>query len=234
MFGTNVIASSWYSTKGSLKVNSIFGTIQGEGPFTGRPCVFLRLKGCNLRCWFCDTEFDRGHVMSLDEVVDAIYIKTQHNNPLLVITGGEPMLQNLTPLCEILLRENWDIQIETAGTVWCERLPDQVTIVCSPKTPTVRSEIENRWPHTHWKYVIDTHLTQVDLWGIPSRDVTQIDNKPRNIARPYNRANVPIWLQPLDTQDQERNNKNLQFCIELCQKHGHRLSLQTHKIIGVP
>jgi len=111
-----------------LYVNEIFGpTVQGEGPMTGQPAVFLRLAGCNLACRFCDTpyswdwqRFDREqerHAMPAEEVLDAINRKAGLVRRL-VITGGEPMLQQdrWSALARTLREEGWSIDVETAGT----------------------------------------------------------------------------------------------------------------------
>ena len=76
-----------------MKVNEIFYSIQGESTFTGLPCVFVRLAGCNLRCTYCDTEYayDDGEEMSVDEIIKEV---NSYNSDLVEITGGEPLFQN--------------------------------------------------------------------------------------------------------------------------------------------
>ena len=80
-----------------LKVNEIFFSIQGESSYAGKPCVFVRLTGCNLRCSYCDTRYayDEGEDLAIDEIVKRI---TSYACNLIEITGGEPLLQNGTPL----------------------------------------------------------------------------------------------------------------------------------------
>ena len=82
-----------------MKVNEIFDSFQGEGVYTGVPATFLRLSGCNLNCEFCDTDFDDYKEISVELVKEAIlqHMKN-HNTKLLVITGGEPLLQ-----CDFLI-----------------------------------------------------------------------------------------------------------------------------------
>jgi organic radical activating enzyme len=143
MFGTNEIAGQKHfkdAPLNSLLVTSIFFTLQGEGPFSGRAAIFVRLAKCNLACSFCDTNFEHGEWMTFDEIRERIAVildSTAWQPPttslVLVITGGEPTLQpNLTGF---MLQEvtRWDeLQIESNGLI--ERtLPLGVTLVVSPK-----------------------------------------------------------------------------------------------------
>jgi len=165
MFGTNEIVGQKFfkeAPKESLFVTSIFFTLQGEGPFAGRPAVFVRLTKCNLSCSFCDTFFDDGNWMTYHEIHDKIsetidkfwldkgqlvppwvynVIKDHpemgdmidSTNVILVITGGEPLLQpNLTNFLKYQVGKFAEIQIESNGILNRE-LPESVTLVCSPK-----------------------------------------------------------------------------------------------------
>lgn len=139
MFGHNeIVGKKSFPSDDQLQVTSHFVTLQGEGPYSGLPAVFVRLSKCNLACSFCDTYFDNGDWFSLDElsarlndaVQDAPLQKDQY---VLVITGGEPMLQKaLVPFLE---REDgqWRaMQIESNGIV-PQPIPDSTTLVVSPK-----------------------------------------------------------------------------------------------------
>ena len=79
-----------------IKVNEIFYSIQGESSYAGRPCVFVRLTGCNLRCTYCDTRYayDEGNEMSISEIIKQA---GSYGCPLVEITGGEPLIQPDTP-----------------------------------------------------------------------------------------------------------------------------------------
>ena len=119
MFGKNIVISQHLAPTGNLNIVDVFYTIQGEGPYNGMPSVFIRLAGCNLRCTWCDTDFEsnaRFHM--LDDLVDEVQVRAMARTKLVVITGGEPMLQNLVPLIKELTRRQFRVQIETAGTVW--------------------------------------------------------------------------------------------------------------------
>jgi len=137
MFGKNEIVGRMPATdRKELNVTSIFPTLQGEGPFSGKRAVFLRLAKCNLACSFCDTFFDAGNILSFDQIdqrLSEAATSVGYGYWGLVVTGGEPMLQdNLATF----LREDrhaWDwVQIETNGILY-QDLPDDVILVVSPK-----------------------------------------------------------------------------------------------------
>lgn len=153
MFGKNVIHSpqSYTNPDGTLVVTSIFYTLQGEGPYAGQPAVFVRLKGCNLTCNFCDTYFDSGDELTYDQIwekivksIEDFYIKNKITDALfesitkycslIVITGGEPTLQfnNLDPFTQFLINRGMTVQIETNGVLYREFAPG-VHVVSSPK-----------------------------------------------------------------------------------------------------
>ena len=152
MFGRNPIRKSIAATTDgqTLAVQEIFDTIQGEGPLAGQPCVFIRLAGCNLACKFCDTEFETkiDNLLSVDQIVAQTTALRHHG--WVVLTGGEPMRQNVVPLCEALAARGRHVQIETAGNFWVpeewqgrfEHLLHEgdVSIVVSPKTAHVPIE----------------------------------------------------------------------------------------------
>ena len=100
----------------SLIVNEIFYSIQGESTYTGLPCIFVRLTGCNMRCTYCDTvyAYDEGRSMQIPEILDVI---ESYRCTRVEITGGEPLLQDETPaLISRLLRENYQVLMETNGS----------------------------------------------------------------------------------------------------------------------
>lgn len=119
----------------SLHVNEIFYSIQGESTYTGRPCVFVRLTGCNLRCRWCDTTyaFHEGEPRSVEQVLEQVRaFKCQ----LVEITGGEPLLQDeVYPLMNGLLLEGYDVLIETGGSLGVDRLDPRVVKILDLKAP---------------------------------------------------------------------------------------------------
>src|SRR5262245_62406378 len=98
-----------------LTIYEIYVSVQGESTYVGRPCVFVRLTACDLRCRWCDTPyaFTGGRKMSIDEVLDAV---RSHDTALVEITGGEPLLQKETPaLMQRLLDAGFEVMVETGG-----------------------------------------------------------------------------------------------------------------------
>jgi 7-carboxy-7-deazaguanine synthase len=118
-----------------LKINEIFKSIQGESSYSGLPCIFIRLTGCNLRCGYCDTEyaFYDGKQMSVDEIMRAIAPYKIH---LVEITGGEPLLQEeVYPLMEKLLEKDYKVLLETGGSLSVKKVPGSVVKIMDIKCP---------------------------------------------------------------------------------------------------
>jgi 7-carboxy-7-deazaguanine synthase len=145
MFGKNeIVGRKYFEGAGDkLLVTSMFLTLQGEGPYQGRPALFVRLAKCNLACSFCDTFFDKGDWFDLETLAAAVYNKarikydnvTSRARVGVVITGGEPSLQRaLVPFLRGLVTVPFAfVQVETNGILPFEDLPDDVTVVMSPK-----------------------------------------------------------------------------------------------------
>lgn len=228
----------------SLRVKEMFTTIQGEGPLAGEPCVFIRLEGCNLKCFFCDTDFEDGEIWRVGHIVRKVADMRPEAplgvKPLVVITGGEPLAQPIGTLVTSLLGNKYRVQIETAGTLWTE-LPEHpdLDIICSPKTPKVHPTLHQR--ATGWKYLVRA-LDPVDKDGLPmmktqgktaAGDWDPIEGDPPPLAKP--KPHVPVFLQPVEEDNDPReSDRNLAKATRLCLKHGFRLSIQQHKIIGLP
>ena len=222
---------------GILQVQSIFYTIQGEGPHTGQPAVFVRLAGCNLQCPACDTDYTTGRVTVGPHVVaSAVYSASEtrrHSHApacLVVITGGEPFRQNITPLCAMLLSRGYRVQIETNGTLPPPPgLSSDVDIVVSPKAGKVHPETAAR--ALAWKYVLDANSAHPDD-GLP---LLALDHTAHpHVARPpedFPRSRV--YVQPADRMNLLHNQRNLRAVVEACLRYGYTLQLQTHKIIEV-
>lgn len=113
-----------------MRVNEIFYSLQGEGHWTGRAAVFVRLSGCNRACPFCDTDFSAFTEMTEKEIVDAV---GAYPTPMVVITGGEPALQLTDSLVDALHRAGHRVHVETNGSLPLPLGVDWVT--CSPKEP---------------------------------------------------------------------------------------------------
>jgi 7-carboxy-7-deazaguanine synthase len=118
-----------------LTVNEIFHSIQGESTHAGRPCVFVRLTACDLRCSWCDTPyaFDEGRKMTIDDVVGRV---AEYGCDVVEITGGEPLLQkDVYPLMRRLLDEGRTVLLETGGHRSVDEVPEGVIRVIDVKCP---------------------------------------------------------------------------------------------------
>jgi 7-carboxy-7-deazaguanine synthase len=118
-----------------LSVNEIFYSIQGESTYAGRPCVFVRLAGCDLRCTWCDTTyaFNEGQKMTVDDVFERV---ESYGGPLVEVTGGEPLLQeDVYPLMDRLLEGGHTVLLETGGQIDLSRVPGAVIKVMDIKCP---------------------------------------------------------------------------------------------------
>ena len=144
-----------------LTVNEIFYSIQGESTRAGRPCVFVRLTACDLRCNWCDTEyaFHEGRRMSIADVMAEV---DRHDCPLVEITGGEPLLQaDVYPLMDQLLARGRTVLVETGGHRPITRVPAAVHKIVDIKCPGSGEADKNDWenlarlaPHDELKFVV--------------------------------------------------------------------------------
>ena len=119
-----------------MKVNELFYSIQGESSHAGRPCAFVRLTGCNLRCSYCDTEyaFEAGMEMTVPEIVDAV---GEYPTRLVLVTGGEPMLQpGILELLGALLECGRTVLLETGGQVSLAGVDPRVHKIVDFKCPS--------------------------------------------------------------------------------------------------
>ena len=145
-----------------LTVNEIFYSIQGETTRAGRPCVFVRLTACDLRCTWCDTPyaFHEGRKLSIDEVVTAV---DAHACPLVEITGGEPLLQeDVYALMDRLIARGLTVMLETGGHRPIGRVPAAVVKIVDIKCPGSGEADKNDWtnldrlsPHDEVKFVLN-------------------------------------------------------------------------------
>jgi len=128
-----------------LTINEIFQSIQGESTYAGRPCVFVRLTACDLRCAWCDTPyaFVEGRKMSIDEVAADV---ARFACPLVEITGGEPLLQeDVYPLMARLVDEGRTVLLETGGHLSVDRVPASVVKILDVKCPASGESGKNHW-----------------------------------------------------------------------------------------
>lgn len=252
MFGQNPIRKQDLSNPDRLWIQDLFPTIQGEGPFQGSPAVFIRLGGCNLKCLWCDTDFESSNwhpsVSEIVAKVQDVTTENVHMSPLVVLTGGEPLRQDVRYLMQELFDHEYHVQVETNGIVWIDGLEDFVkdgllTIVCSPKTGKVHPMIA-KWA-SEWKYIVDEFGADPKD-GLPMQS-TQREGKSIRICRPWEQDEDwwdgpvfrTVWVQPLDVDYDEISHhattkENAAFAAQLAIRHGYRLCLQQHKIVGLP
>lgn len=260
MHGKNPITKQSPDSGNKLKVNDVFYSIQGEGPFSGIPAVIVRLAGCNLRCSFCDTDFDDYKEVQIKDLLNQVRVvsmrngKTNHLNQtkIVIITGGEPLVQNIVPFVRLLNWSQFSIQIETNGTLWLPGLetlfpPNHYevvhpaflyntnnTIICSPKTKSIHERLAPLI--TAFKYVVkDGQVDEQD--GLP------LTTRGEQVARPWNYPEETfglrprhIFVQPCDAGDNLRNitKENTDAAVKSCLKFGYRLCLQIHKLVDLP
>ena len=118
-----------------LTINEIFHSIQGESTHSGRPCVFVRLTACDLRCAWCDTPyaFAEGSKLSVEEVVEKV---NAYGCRLVELTGGEPLLQkDVYPLMDRLLASGRTVMVETGGHISIAKVPSDVIRIVDVKCP---------------------------------------------------------------------------------------------------
>ena len=145
----------------SLKVNEIYYSIQGESTHAGRPCIFIRLTYCNLRCTYCDTEyaFYEGKDMEISEIITKIQ-KWSCN--IVEVTGGEPLFQDeCIALLKALLKQKYTVMLETGGSIPISNVPIDVIKIVDFKCPSSGMIKKNSWsivndlqPHDEVKFVI--------------------------------------------------------------------------------
>ena len=175
-----------------LLINEFFFSVQGESTQAGRPCFFIRLSGCHLRCNYCDTEyaFHAGRSFSIDEVMERV---RESRITLVEVTGGEPLLQRpVYPLLERLIADGYEVMLETSGSLDAGRVPQGVRRIFDIKTPGSTEADSNLWsnfepaglrPEDEIKFVISSRADYE--W---SRDV---------ILKKFASASVPLLFSPV-------------------------------------
>lgn len=191
----------------TYRVNDIFYSLQGEGHNTGRAAVFVRFSGCNLKCPFCDTDFSRFENMTANEIVRRM-VGLAHESevrPMVVLTGGEPTLQADSALIDAIHDVGFGmVAMESNGTNEPPANLDWLTV--SPKERVNVRHCDELKVLFNGKDEPDKHGVNADFY----------------------------YLQPLDSGVEEENLSILKSCVEYITKHPQwRLSLQTHKLIGI-
>ena len=196
-----------------FKVIEIFSSIQGEGALMGMPSTFVRFAGCNLRCPWCDTGYSWDNVAGADKMTIA-EIVSKCDKDTVILTGGEPCLNDLTELIDALHEVGKFVAIETNGTQPTPLNADWVT--CSPK-PQSEYLIHGECHFNELKYVVDDNF---DLTCVPPEKLQTCGE---------------VWLQPCDCDDDEEGTKqSIKKCLNLVLNNRClRMGIQMHKIYGV-
>jgi 7-cyano-7-deazaguanosine (preQ0) biosynthesis protein QueE len=203
-----------------LKINEIFPSIQGEGLRLGEPTLFIRLAECNLKCAFCDTKYawQKGQEMTVEAILKKIQkIHASFPSQWVCLTGGEPLLQDVSGLVQRLNKQNYRIQVETNATIYREldKAVDWYTI--SPKPP---------------KYFYQPEYTK------KAKEVKLVVNKGFDLAvlkkiRKGFPEKTPILLQPMSNS--QSSSKQALRLLKQALKDGAknvRITAQIHKIFG--
>jgi 7-carboxy-7-deazaguanine synthase len=133
-----------------LRVTEIFHSIQGESTHAGRPCTFVRLTGCPMRCVWCDSEytFTGGDHLSIDAIIEQV---KSFGGRLVEVTGGEPLAQKEAfTLIERLCDDGYEVLVETGGYVSTEAVDPRAKVILDVKCPASGEESRNHWPNLDW------------------------------------------------------------------------------------
>ena len=133
-----------------LKVNEIYYSIQGESSYTGKPCIFIRLTYCNLRCSYCDSEytFYEGFDMSINEILKDI---KKYSCKLVEVTGGEPLFQKeCISLLKELVKSDYKVLLETSGSLSIKNVPKKVINIIDFKCPSSNMMKKNLWENINY------------------------------------------------------------------------------------
>lgn len=139
-----------------MELSEIFYSIQGESSFSGLPCIFIRLAGCNLRCSYCDTKY--AYQKNFELTVQEIIKKIREYSPvsLVEVTGGEPLLQvEIYLLLDELLKEGFNVLLETNGSILLDKVPEDVIKIVDIKTPSSNMSDKMNWGNIKYLYPYD-------------------------------------------------------------------------------
>lgn len=193
------------------KINEIFYSIQGEGKLVGRPCVFVRFAGCNLDCYFCDTNHKDGEYYTKEELEAEVEKLTKgDSNIFIVLTGGEPTLQLKE---DEPLFQKYNTQIETNGT---KSVPSWIDFIAiSPKTKINLKNINfESGAFVYAKLIYEDKKSDYI----------------KKLAQELADKGIEVYIQPLEINGEMNIKETIKFVLDNPQ---FNLSLQVHKLIGV-
>ncbi|MEI6893243.1 MAG: 7-carboxy-7-deazaguanine synthase QueE [Colwellia sp.] len=218
------------------KINEFFETIQGEGYFTGQPSIFIRLQGCPVGCSWCDTKQTWDIELKDQVTAEAMLSKTMESSRWaefttadilalvkekafqakhIVITGGEPCMVDLTPLCQLFEQEGYSTQIETSGTF---------DILTTEKCwVTVSPKINMRGGYK----ILASAMARANEIKHPIATEQHVDDL-KALLLLHQVKNTAIYLQPIS-----QKKRATELAITTCIANNWRLSVQVHKYIGI-
>lgn len=199
-----------------LKVNEIFYSLQGEGAQTGKPVIFIRLSGCNLRCSFCDTKHEEGSEMTLDTILTKVKEQSTVCN-YIIFTGGEPLLQLNEDILQFFVDSGYFIGLESNGTIPISHnmrnLIHHITI--SPKKVDKMLKVNFK----------DVYINEI---RIPLKKEQKITGEQLRLL-PYAEK---YYISPIFEVSTENTVQNIHWCLSYSlQNPIWNLSVQLHKIL---
>lgn len=219
------------------KINEVFESIQGEGAHTGVPSIFIRTQGCPVGCAWCDTKQtwtedtifrtsvadvmnksepdERWFEASAEQLLTLIRKQNYVANHI-ILTGGEPCLFDLTAVSSLFIDNGFSVSIETSGTFEIVTHPD-TWVTLSPKV-----KMKGGFA------VLDSALARANEIKHPVATEAHIDDLKQLLDRGQHAEETLIYLQPISQQA-----RATQLAVDTCIKENWRLSLQTHKFIGI-
>jgi 7-carboxy-7-deazaguanine synthase len=221
----------------TYKINEMFETIQGEGSYTGLPSIFIRLQGCPVGCPWCDTkhtwlvnpdnESSSQQVLNKNQESEQwfsassakvlkLFTEQEYTAKHVVITGGEPCMFDLKELTSKLINDGYSVQIETSGTF--EIKADEKTwVTLSPKV-----NMPGKLP------VLQQAIDRANEFKHPIAMQKHVEELEDILDRRSKKGSALIYLQPISQQ-----KRATELAVSTCIKKNWRLSLQTHKFIGI-
>ncbi|MFQ3193248.1 MAG: 7-carboxy-7-deazaguanine synthase [Colwellia sp.] len=218
------------------KINELFETIQGEGAFTGQPSIFIRLQGCPVACSWCDTkhtwdinledevnasamltkkaESQTWSALSVEDVL-AVITDKGYQAKHIVITGGEPAMVDLLPLCQALEEQGFSCQLETSGTFEL-KVSEQCWVTVSPKV-----NMKGGYK------ILNSAMLRANEIKHPVATEQHIDDLKALLAE-HNIVDTQVYLQPISQKE-----RATALAIKSCIENNWRLSVQVHKYLGI-
>jgi 7-carboxy-7-deazaguanine synthase len=218
------------------KINELFETIQGEGAFTGQPSIFIRLQGCPVACSWCDTKHtwdinledevntqamltkkEESQAWSALSVTDVLAVITEQGYQAkhIVITGGEPAMVDLLPLCEALEQQGLSCQLETSGTFEIQ-VSEKCWVTVSPKV-----NMKGGYK------ILNSAMLRANEIKHPVATEQHVDDLKALLVE-HKITDTQVYLQPISQKD-----RATALAIKTCIENNWRLSVQVHKYLGI-